>query len=163
MNISLLLIFTREIIDIVWLGDIDQLVEHWTSMLLKQVRFPNVARDFSLRVNFQCRHSYGVRTPLCPITCIYICALVKDPVVHGRVLWIIETLQHLLCTVGWAAQLCRSWLSLGKATWISYGRNPIGTILLYKVKVKLKKRKEPLTLPFFQTLLKQDLSNIAWL
>ena len=44
---------------IVWVGDIDQLVEHWTGMLLKQVRFPNVARDFSLRVNFQWRLSYG--------------------------------------------------------------------------------------------------------
>ena len=38
-----------------------QLVEY-TSMLLRQVRFPSAARDFSPRVNFQCRLSYSVHT-----------------------------------------------------------------------------------------------------
>ena len=34
-----------------------------------------------------------------------------------------ETLKHPACTVGWVARLCRSWLSPGKATRISHGRN----------------------------------------
>ena len=44
---------------------------------------------FSPKVNFQCRLSYGVRAPPCAIACIYICAHVKDPVVHDRIsgLW----------------------------------------------------------------------------
>ena len=65
-------------------GDVVQLVEHWTSTMLMQVRFNGAARDFSPRVNFQCRLSYGVRTPPCAIACIYICAQVKDPVVHVK-------------------------------------------------------------------------------
>ena len=48
-------------------GDVAQLVEHWTGTLLMQIRFPCAARDFSLRVNFQCRLSYSVRTPPCAI------------------------------------------------------------------------------------------------
>ena len=37
-----------------------------------------------------------------------------------------ETLKHLACTVGWVVQLCHSWLSLRKATWISHGRISVG-------------------------------------
>ena len=52
------------------------------------------------RVNFQCRFSYGVRTPphpfpVCAIACINIYEHVKDPVGHVRVRWIMETLKHL--------------------------------------------------------------------
>ena len=50
-----------------------------------QVRFPGAAKDFLPRVNFQFRLSFGVRTPVCAIACINICAHVKDPVVHGKV------------------------------------------------------------------------------
>ena len=99
-----------------------------------QVWFPGAVRDFSSRVNFQCRLSYGVRTPPSAITCIYSCALVKDPVVHVRVWWIMETLKHPTCTLGWVAWLCCSWLSPGKATWIFHGRIPIGTMQLLKKK-----------------------------
>ena len=108
-------------------------LEHWTGMPQTQVRFPCAARDFSPRVNFQCRLSYGVRTPLC--TSVH---MLKHPIVHVRVWWIMETLKHPACTLGWVAQLCCSWLSLGKATQISHGRNPIGTILVVKSKVKVK-------------------------
>ena len=45
-------------------GDVAQLVERRTGTPLRQVRFPGAARDFSPRVNFQCRVSYDVRTPL---------------------------------------------------------------------------------------------------
>ena len=111
-------------------GDVAQLVECRTGTPLTQVRFPGAAMDFSPRVNFQCRLSYGVRTTPCTIACTSICAHVKDSVVHVRVRWIIETLKHPACTPGWGAHLYRSWLSPGKATRISHGRNPIGTIQL---------------------------------
>ena len=74
----------------------------------QQVRFPGTAREFSPRVNFQCRLSHGVRAPLCAIACIDICAHVKDPVVHVRVRRIMGTLKHRACTVGWVPRLCRS-------------------------------------------------------
>ena len=111
-------------------GDVAQLVEHRTGTPLTQVRFPGAAREFSPRVNFQCRLSYDVRTSPCAIACIYICAHVKDLVVHVRDRWILETLKHSACTAGWVARLCRSWLFPGQATRISHGRNPNGTIQL---------------------------------
>ena len=43
-----------------------------------------------------------------------------------------ETLKHPACTLGWVARLCRSWLSPGKATRISHGRNPIWRIQLLR-------------------------------
>ena len=55
-------------------------------------------------------------------TVIYICAHVKDPVIHVKVRWIMETRKHPACTVGWVARLCCSWLSPGNATRISHGR-----------------------------------------
>ena len=111
-------------------GNVAQLVEHQTVTPPTQVRFPGAARDFSPRVNFQCRLSYGVRAPPCAIACIYSCAHVKDPIVHVRVGWIIETLKHPVCSLGRVARLCRSWPSPGKAIRISHWRNPIGTIQL---------------------------------
>ena len=114
-------------------GDVAQLVGHWIDTLPTQVRFHSAARDFFPGVNCQGRLSYYVRTPPCAIPCIYICAHFKDLVVHVRVRWIMETLKHPACTVGWVARLCRSWLSRGKATRISHGRNPIETIQLWKV------------------------------
>ena len=107
-------------------GDVAQLVEHRTGTLPTQVRFPWAARDFSRRVNFQCRLSQGVRTLPCAIACISICVHVKDPVVHARVRWIMETLKHLACTVGWVARLCRSWLCPEKETRISQDKIPLG-------------------------------------
>ena len=52
--------------------DVVQLAQHRTDMPLTQVRFPGAARDFSLRVSFQCRLSYGVHSPRCTIVCINI-------------------------------------------------------------------------------------------
>ena len=66
--------------------------------------------------------------PPCAIACVYICAHVKDPVVHVRVWWIVETLKHPACTLSWVARLCCSWLSPGKATRISHWKSPIWTI-----------------------------------
>ena len=110
-------------------GNVAQLVEHRTGTLPKPVWFPDAARDFSPRVNFQCRLSYRCPyTPLCAIACFYICVHVIDPVVHARVRWIMETLKRPACTLGWVARLCRRWLFLGKAIRLSRRRNPIGTI-----------------------------------
>ena len=66
-----------------------------------------------------------VLTLSCAIACINICVHVKDPVVHVRFRWIMDTLKHPACTVGWVARLRRSWLSRGKATPISHGKNTI--------------------------------------
>ena len=121
-------------------GDVAQLVGHRTGTPPPTpVRFSGAARDFSPIVKFQCRLSYGVRTPPCAIACIYICAHVKDPVVHVRVRWIMETLKHPAYTVGWVAWLCRSWLSPGKATRISHERNPIETVQVLKKSKKKQK------------------------
>ena len=122
--------------------DVVRLAERRTGQLPTQVLFPGAARVFSPGVNFQYRLSYGVRKVPCAIACIYICAHVKDTVVHVRVRWIMKTLKHPACTVGWVARLCRSWLSLRKATRISHGRNPIGTIQLLK-KSKSKSNSVP--------------------
>ena len=86
-----------------WGGDVAQLIEYRTGTPPTLVRFPGAARDFSSRVNFLCRLSYGVRTSPCAIACIHICAHVKNSVVHVRVRWIFETLKHPACTVGWVA------------------------------------------------------------
>ena len=109
-------------------GVVAQLIERRTGTLPTQIRFPGAARDFSPGVNFRCRFSYGLRTSPCAIACIYICAHVKDPVVHVRVRWIMETLKHPACTVRWVARLCRRWLSPGKATGIFHGKSSIWTI-----------------------------------
>ena len=105
-------------------GDVAWSVERRTGTSLTQVRFPCAARDFSPRVSFQCRLSSGVRTSPCAIACIYICAHVRDPVVHARVRWIIKILKHPEYTLGWVTRLCRSLLSPGKATRFSHGSNP---------------------------------------
>ena len=81
---------------------------------------------FSQSTKFQCRLCYVVSTPLCAIACMYICVHTKDPIVHVRVWWIMETLKHPAYTIGWVVQLSQ-WLSLVKATRISHGRNSIGT------------------------------------
>ena len=91
------------------------MVEHMTGTPLTQVRLPGAARDCSPRVNSQCRLSYGVRTPPCAIASIYICAHVKDPVVHVRIRWMMEILKHPAYTVGLTARLCRSWHFFGES------------------------------------------------
>ena len=125
-------------------GGVAQLVEHRTGTLPMQVRFRGAEGDFAPRVNFQCRLSYGVRTsPVCNHM-HYICAHVEDPVVHVRVRWIMETLKHPACTVGWVAQLYCSWLSSRKATQISQVKNPIGGNTVVKSKSKKKTIKHSL-------------------
>ena len=90
-----------------WDGDIAQLLEHRTGTPLTQVRFPGAARFVCLFVfslpesTFSADSLTWVRTPPCAIACNNICAHLKDPVVHVRVRWIVETLKHPACTVGW--------------------------------------------------------------
>ena len=110
------------------MGDVAQLVERRTGTQLTGLNSRCGKGCFFPRVSFQCRLSYGVRTTPCANACINICAHVKDPVVHVGVWWIMEKLKHPACTVGWVARLCHSWLSPGKATRISHGRNPTGTV-----------------------------------
>ena len=82
-------------------GDVAQLVQRRTGTPLAQVRFPSAAKDFSPRVAFQYRLFYGVCTPPCATVCINICAHVKNCEINVKVRWIMETLKHLICTIGW--------------------------------------------------------------
>ena len=84
-------------------GDVAQLLERRTGTPLTHVLYSSAARlllFFFPGVNFQIRLSYGVCVPPCAVACINICAHVRDPVVHVRVRWIMETLKHPACTVG---------------------------------------------------------------
>ena len=96
--------------------------------LLRQVRSPGAVRDFSPRVNFQCRLSFSVCTPPCTSACNNICAHIKGPAVHVRFRCFMETLKHPACTLGLVVWLSSSWLSTGETTQISHVRNPNGKI-----------------------------------
>ena len=92
---------------------------------------PGAARDFSPGVNFPCRLSSGVPTHLCAITCINICAYIKDPVVH------VKSLVDYGNTKTPSMHRSHSWLSFpGKSPWISHGRNPNGTKQLLKTNLQ---------------------------
>ena len=109
-----------------------------------EVRFPGAARAFSPRVNFQCRLFCGVRTPPCAIAFTNICAHVKDPVVHVRVQWIMETLKHPACTLCWIALLCRSWLSPGEGNPnFPWEKSHWENVVVKSKKIKLKKYYDP--------------------
>ena len=74
-------------------GDVAQLTEHRTGTPPTRVRFPGAVRDFSsksISVQTLLRRPYN---PPRAIAGIYICAHVKDSVVHIRVRWIMETLK----------------------------------------------------------------------
>ena len=121
------------------------MVEHWTVTPLTQVRFPGAARDFSPgRFSVQTLLRVSVHPRVQLIVCIKICAHVKDPVVHVRVRWIMETLNHPACTVGWVARLCRSWLSQGKSSpnFLWEKSHWDNTVVKSYTKKKKKKRKE---------------------
>ena len=118
-------------------GGIASLVEHRTGTLPTQVQLPGAARDFSPRVNFQRRLSYGVCTPPCAIACINICVHFKDPGVRVRVWWVMETLKHPACSIGWVSRLCCSRLSTGKSNSnFPMGEIPWGEYSCKKPKVK---------------------------
>ena len=89
---------------------------------------PLCGKGFFSESSFSADSLRCIRTPPCAITRIKICAHVKDPVVHVRLRWIMETLKHPACTEGWVARLCRSWLFPRKATRISHERNFNGTM-----------------------------------
>ena len=116
-------------------GGVAQFVECRTGTPLTQLPFFQCGKGFFLpRVNFQCRLSFGVRTSLCAIACIKrfracwrFCSPCQSSVEYGNT-------QTASSTVGWIARPSHRWLSLGKATRISHGRNPNGTIQLQKIK-----------------------------
>ena len=93
--------------------DVVQLAKRQTGTSLMQVHFPDMAKDFSCRVNFQSKVSHGVHIQSCAIACTDICVHVEDSLVPVRVQWIMETPEHPACTV---VRLCYSWLSPGTAT-----------------------------------------------
>ena len=109
-----------------WGGDAAQLVRASDRHVANAGSIPRCGKgllsqcQLSVQTLLRCPH-----TPYA-IACINICAHVKDPVVHVRFRWIMETLKHQACTVGWVARSCRSWLSPGKATRISRGKIQLG-------------------------------------
>ena len=119
-------------------GDVAQLVRASDRHAADAGSIPWCGKGFFFKsqLSVQTLLRVSVHPRPCAVACTYIWAHVKDPVVHVRVRWIMETLKHPACTVGWVARLCRSWLSPRKATRISHGRNPIGTIQLLKKRRK---------------------------
>ena len=82
--------------------------------------------------------------PLCAIGCTYICVHVKDPVVRVRVRWIMKTLTHPACTVGWVARLYRSWLSPGEGNPnFPWEKSHWENVVVKSKKIKLKKYYDP--------------------
>ena len=117
-------------------GDVVHLVRASDRHAADAGSIPRCGKEFFSQGQRSVQTLTCVRTPPCAIACINICAHVKDPVVHVRVRWIMETLKHPACTIGWITRLCRSWLSPRKATRISHGRKPTGTVQNNKNKVK---------------------------
>ena len=79
-------------------GDVAQLVMHRIGTLPTPVRFSCAAVFFFFFLqSTSSADSLTVSVhALCSVACIDICAHVKDPVVHVRVRWIMETLKELL-------------------------------------------------------------------
>ena len=109
-----------------------QLVERRTAAPLAQVRFPGGAKDSSLLAESPFTAdsftlSVHPRVQSHAFTSVRSLKILSSMSEFGglRKYWTIQA-----CIVGWVARLCRSWLSPGKATRISDGRNPTGTILL---------------------------------
>ena len=100
------------------------MVEHWFVTPLMQVQFPSAARDFSQsQISVQTLLPVSVHPRVQSLALSYICALVKDPVVH------VSCRVCPACTVGWIARLLQLAFP-GEPTQISHGRNPIRTIQL---------------------------------
>ena len=95
----------------------------------------------TLSVNFQCRLSFGVRTPPWAIACVNICAYVKDPFVHVRVWLVMEALKHPACIVGRVARLGRSWFARGRQPEFPIGEIPMGQYSCKKTKKTKTKQK----------------------
>ena len=80
----------------------------------------------------------------CAIACIYICAHVKDPIVHVRIPWIMEALKHPPRPKSWVVRLCRSWLSPeGRQPEFSMEEIPLGQYSCKKCKKKTKTNPTP--------------------
>ena len=82
---------------------------------------PRCSERFFSNSTFRANH-LAVSVPFFAIAGINICAYVKDPVVHICPVDYGNT-NIPACTLGCVARLCRSWLSPGEASRISYGRN----------------------------------------
>ena len=119
------------------------MVERRTGTPPTLVRSSGPARDFSPRVNFQCRFFYGVRTPPCASACINICGHVKDPVVHVRVRLMKETLKHpsMHRRVGSAtlSQLAFPWESNPNFAW---GKSKWGNTVVKNTHKKTRAKKQ---------------------
>ena len=86
---------------------IAQLVEPLTekpNAILTRVQVPGAERDFSTKVSFRCKLSYGVRTaPVCNRMLQHLCACSKFPVLAAIPLFGHTTILHTLIGMGSAA------------------------------------------------------------
>ena len=86
-------------------GDVAQLVRAWDCHATDAGLIPRCSKGFFSQCRLSMQTLTCVYIPLCAIACINTCAHIKDPEVPVRVRWIMETLKHLACTVGWVAWL----------------------------------------------------------
>ena len=96
-------------------------------------QFTRVARELSPTVTFQCRLSYSVHAPSCERMHENLCAHLRS---HSSCQTWMEYGNSKTLSTPCRLIVSHSWLSLGKATWISHGRNPNWTIMLFKKKKK---------------------------
>ena len=99
---------------------------------------PRCGKGFFFQINFQCRLSYGVRTLPRSIACINFCAFVKDLVVYVRVRWIMETLKHPACNVGWVRDSIAAGFPQGRQPEFPMEEIPFGQYSYKKLKKKKK-------------------------
>ena len=86
-------------------GDAVQRVELWTVASLMQVQFPGMGGDFppsQLSVQTLLRSVVHPQVQLHALTAVLV---LEDRVVHVRVPWIMKTIKHPACTMGWVVQL----------------------------------------------------------
>ena len=94
-------------------------------MLLTHVRFP-VQQGIFLPESTFSADSFMVSVHPRVQSRSFICAHVKDPVVHVRVQRITETLKHPACTVGWVARLFAAGFHQGTQPEFPIGEIPLG-------------------------------------
>ena len=78
--------------------DVAQLVSASDHHATDSGSIPQYRKGFSLQSTISA-DSYGIRAPLCAITCINICVHDKDPVVNVTVWWIMALHTYPACTI----------------------------------------------------------------
>ena len=86
-------------------GDVAQLVRASDRHAADAGSIPRCGKEFFFQSQRSVKTLLCVSVTPCSIACINICARVKDPVVHVRVRWIMETLKYPAWTVSWLGEI----------------------------------------------------------